>query len=91
MLKVVEVEQNKIRKVGEALKGTYDGLCAKKKQLVETQYQASKMELNYKAQLDNLQDQLRDFKKELKSEQDCAEKLVEYLSQCRFELDKVFK
>lgn len=45
MLKVIEVEQNKRRKVGEALKGTYDGLSVKKKQLVETQYQVSKMEL----------------------------------------------
>lgn len=36
MLKVVEVKQNKRRNMGEALKGTYDGLCAKKKQLAET-------------------------------------------------------
>lgn len=49
------------------------------------------MDLNYKAQLDKLQDQLRGCKKELKSEQDCAEKLVESLSPRQAELDKVFK
>lgn len=52
MLKAVEevqVEQNKIRKVGENLKEPYGGLCAKKKQLAEAQYQDSKMKLSYKA------------------------------------------
>lgn len=71
MLKAIEdaqLEQHKRRKVGETLEGTYDGLSTKKKQLTKTQYQASKMEISYKAQLKELQDQLKDCKKELNSE-----------------------
>lgn len=44
----VQDELHKRMKVGEALKGTYASLLAKKKQLAETQYQACKVELNYK-------------------------------------------
>lgn len=92
MLKVVEVaqvEQNNRRKIVYALKDTYVGLCAKKKQLAETQYQASKMvivwnetltsreemEESYKVQVEELQNQLKGCKKELNKEQDCVEKL----------------
>ena len=58
-----------MRKVGEAFKGTYDNLYAKKKQLAEAQYKANKIEINCKNRLRKLQDQLDSCKKELKEEQ----------------------
>lgn len=42
----VQTEVFKIIKVGDKLKGVYASLTAKKKQLVETQYQACEAELN---------------------------------------------
>ncbi|XP_050914825.1 uncharacterized protein LOC127129745 [Lathyrus oleraceus] len=83
VLKAVEefqAEQNKKRKMGEALKGTYDSLSTKKKQLDEAQYQASNMEINSKDQLRKLQDQLENCKKELKEEQGRAKQLEVSLS-----------
>ena len=62
----VQVELYKRRKVSEVLKGTYDSLSAKEKQLAKSQYQASKFEINYKDQIKKLQDQLEVCKKGLK-------------------------
>lgn len=50
----VQVELHKRRKVGEALKGTCGSMSGKKKQLAEAQYQACKVELNYKEKIKKL-------------------------------------
>lgn len=73
--------------MGEELKGTYASLSSKKKQLAETQYQACKVELNYKEQIKKLQDHLEAYKKGLKDEQRCVKQLEVPLRQHQSELD----
>lgn len=76
----VQIKQHKRRKIGEFLKGTYENLAAKKKQLAEAQYRTCKMEINYQNQIRNLQDQLEKFQKGLKEEQDRSKQLEVALS-----------
>lgn len=76
----VQAELYKRRKVGEALKGTCDSLSSKKKQLAENQYQACKLEINYKDKIKKLKDQLEVCKKGLKDEQSCVKQLEVTLS-----------
>lgn len=86
----VQVEHHKSRKVGEVLKGIYESLSTKKKQLAEAQYQACRMEINYKCQNRSLKDQLESFQKGLKEEQGRVKQLEVTLCQCHSELDKRF-
>lgn len=47
-------EQFKRRKVGDALKGTIGNWFIKKKQFIEAQYQACKVEISFQDHLKNL-------------------------------------
>lgn len=87
----VQAELYKRRKVGEALKGTCASLSAKKKQLAENQYQAYKLEINYKEQIKKLQDQLEVCKKGLKDGQSRVKQLKVTLHHCQSELDQRFE
>lgn len=75
-------------KVGDTLKGTYASLTAKKKQLVESQYQACKAELNYIEQTKKLWSLLEACKKELKDEQSRTKQLEVTLRQNLYELKR---
>ncbi|XP_050895223.1 uncharacterized protein LOC127101821 [Lathyrus oleraceus] len=86
-----KIEQNKRRKVGEALNGTYDTLATKKKQLAEAQYCTCKLEIDYQNQIKNLQDHLEKCQKGLKEEKSLAKKIELTLSQHQSDLDKRFE
>lgn len=63
----------------------------KNKQLVKAQYQACKMEINYKDKIRSLQDQLESFHKGLKEEHGRVKQLEVTLTQRQSELDKRFE
>lgn len=73
------------------MKGTIDSFFIKKKQLVDAQYQACKVEINFQDLLNKLREQLESCKKELKEERICTKQLKVSLSQHQTELDKRFK
>lgn len=82
----VQTEVFKRIKVGDTLKWTYASLTVKKKQLVETQYQACKAELNYREQAKKLRDLLKACKKEMKNEQSRTKQLEVTLHLNQYEL-----
>ncbi|XP_050904656.1 uncharacterized protein LOC127118487 [Lathyrus oleraceus] len=87
----VQAELYKRRKIGDTLKGTCASLSAKKKQLVETQYQTCKLEIYYKEQIKKLQDQLEVYNKWLKDEQSHVKHLEFTLHRRQSELDRRFE
>lgn len=52
----IQIEQNKRRKVRDALKGSFKTIANKKKKLAEAQYRASKLKIDYQGQIKTLQD-----------------------------------
>ncbi|XP_050878087.1 uncharacterized protein LOC127081902 [Lathyrus oleraceus] len=54
----IQIEQNKRRKVGDALKGSFETIANKKKELAEAQNRACKREIDYQGQIKSLQDLL---------------------------------
>lgn len=87
----IQIEQNTKGNVGEALKGTFETLATKKKQLAEAQYRTCKLKIYYQNQIKNLQDQLEKCHKGLKEEQSRAKKLEVTFSQHQSDLNKRFK
>lgn len=73
------------------MKGTYEILYVKKKQLAEAQYKVCKTEINCQNQLKKLQDQLDSCKKELKEERSQDKQLEVSLSQHQIDLGKRFE
>ncbi|XP_050897244.1 uncharacterized protein LOC127104073 [Lathyrus oleraceus] len=84
----VQTEVFKRLKMGDTLKGTYASLTAKKKQLVEAQYRASKAELEHMEQTNKLQSLLEACKKELKDEKSHTKQLEVTLLQNQYELNQ---
>ncbi|XP_050908906.1 uncharacterized protein LOC127122648 [Lathyrus oleraceus] len=77
----IQIKQNKRRKVGDSLKGSFDTIANKKKELAEAQYRAYKRDIDYQGQIKSLQDLLEKSQKELKDEQARAKKLETTLAQ----------
>lgn len=67
--------------MGDALKGSFDTIANKKKEVAESQHRAFEREFDYQGRIKTLQDQLEKCQKELKDERACAEKLVVTLTQ----------
>lgn len=89
--KEIQEEQHKIRKVGDALKGTIDSLSVKKKQMAAAQYKVCKTDINCQDQLKRLQSQLVTCQKEMKDKKNRVKNLEVSLSQHQFDLDKKFE
>lgn len=87
----IQIEQNKRRKAGDSLKGSFETIANKKKELVEARYRACKREIDYQGQIKSLQDLLEKSLKELKDEQDRAKKLETTLEQLQSDTDKRFE
>lgn len=87
----IQIEQNKRIKVGDTLKGSFETIANKKKELVEAQYRACKREIDYQGQIKTLQDLLEKSQKELKDEQTRAKKLEVTLAQLQSDINKRFK
>lgn len=77
----IHIEQNKRRKVGDALKGSFETIANKKKELAEAQYRACKREIDYQGQIKTLQYLLEKSQKELKDEQARTKKMEVTLAQ----------
>lgn len=73
------------------MKGSFETIANKKKQLAEAQYQAFKLEIDYQGQLKTLQDQLEKYHKELKEERICSKKLEVTFAQHQSDIDKRFE
>jgi peptidoglycan hydrolase CwlO-like protein len=77
--------------VGDTLKGSFETIANKKKELDESQHRACKREIDYQGQIKTLQDQLEKCQKELKDEQARAKKLEVTLSQLQSDIKKRFE
>ncbi|XP_050915749.1 uncharacterized protein LOC127130831 [Lathyrus oleraceus] len=84
----VQTEVFKRLKVGDTLKGTYDSLTTKKKQLAEAQYRAGKAVLEHMEQMKKLQSLLEACNKELKDERSRKKQLEVTLRQNQYELNQ---
>lgn len=73
------------------MKGSFETIVNKKKELAKAQYRACKREIDYQGQIKSLQDLLEKSLKELKDEQDHTKKLEKILTQLQSDIDKRFE